>query len=81
MSTKYPGGFITKNPVAPTTTAASGIWTLDQATQYIKAGTWPGFPYTITYLVVAGGGGGGGVNTYRGGGGGGAVVLEQAQLL
>jgi hypothetical protein len=41
MSQKYIGGFITKNPTAPTTSAASGMWTLDQATQYIKAGTWP----------------------------------------
>jgi hypothetical protein len=45
MSERYPGGFITKAPVAPAgpcqTGAASGIWTLDQATQYIKAGTWP----------------------------------------
>jgi hypothetical protein len=41
MSTQYPGGFITKSPVAPTTTAASGIWTVDQALQYQKAGTWP----------------------------------------
>ena len=41
MSERYPGGFITKAPVTPTTSAASGIWTLDQAMQYIKAGTWP----------------------------------------
>jgi hypothetical protein len=41
MSTQYPGGFITKSPVAPTSTAASGIWTVDQAMQYVKAGTWP----------------------------------------
>ena len=44
MSERYPGGFITKAPVTPTTSAASGIWTLDQATQYIKAGTWPSQP-------------------------------------
>jgi hypothetical protein len=41
MSKQYPGGFITKNPTAPTTSAAPGIWTLDQATYYIKQGTWP----------------------------------------
>jgi hypothetical protein len=41
MSTQYPGGFITKSPVAPTSSAASGIWTVDQALQYVKAGTWP----------------------------------------
>jgi hypothetical protein len=41
MSLTYPGGFITKSPTAPTTNAAPGIWTMDQALQYIKAGTWP----------------------------------------
>ena len=41
MSKQYPGGFITKSPVAPTTSAASGIWTLDQQLQAQKAGTWP----------------------------------------
>ena len=47
MSQKYIGGIITKNPTAPTTSAASGMWTLDQATQYIKAGTWPSPPLII----------------------------------
>jgi len=57
MSTKYPGGFITKSPVAPTTSAASGIWTLDQQQQAQKAGTWPSPPIFIedlfsTYLYT-----------------------------
>lgn len=47
MTTKYPGGFITKVP--PTVTppvdgeggSAPGIWTMDQALPYIKNGTWP----------------------------------------
>jgi hypothetical protein len=57
MSTKYPGGFITKSPVAPTTSAASGIWTLDQQQQAQKAGTWPSPPVFIedffsTYLYT-----------------------------
>jgi hypothetical protein len=47
MSQKYPGGFITKSPVAPTSTAASGIWTLDQQQQAQKAGTWPAPPIFI----------------------------------
>jgi len=60
MSTKYTGGFITKNPVAPTTSAASGIWTLDQQQQAQKAGTWPSPPIFIedlfsTYLYVGNG--------------------------
>jgi hypothetical protein len=57
MSTKYPGGFITKAPVAPTSSAASGIWTLDQQQQAQKAGTWPAPPIFIedifsTYLYA-----------------------------
>jgi len=45
MSIKqYPGGFITKNPTAPTTSAAKGIWTLDQASNYVKQGIWPATP-------------------------------------
>jgi len=57
MSQKYPGGFITKSPVAPTTSAASGIWTLDQQQQAQKAGTWPSPPIFIedifsTYLYT-----------------------------
>jgi hypothetical protein len=43
MSQKYPGGFITKSPVAPTSSAASGMWTIDQAMQLKKQGLWPSF--------------------------------------
>ena len=57
MSQKYSGGFITKSPVAPTSSAASGIWTLDQQQQAQKAGTWPSPPIFIedlfsTYLYT-----------------------------
>jgi hypothetical protein len=57
MSQKYTGGFITKSPVAPTSSAASGIWTLDQQQQAQKAGTWPSPPIFIedlfsTYLYT-----------------------------
>ena len=45
MSQKYPGGFITKSPVAPAgpyeTSVATGVWTLDQAMQFKKQGLWP----------------------------------------
>ena len=45
MSIKqYPGGIVTKNPTAPTTTVASGIWTVDQAQSYAKQGIWPRSP-------------------------------------
>lgn len=44
MSQKYPGGFITKSPTAPTTAAAKGIWTLNQVAEYTKQGIWPSTP-------------------------------------
>jgi hypothetical protein len=45
MSIKqFPGGIITQNPTAPTTAAAKGIWTLDQASNYVKQGIWPRIP-------------------------------------
>jgi len=57
MSQKYTGGFITKSPVAPTSSAASGIWTLDQQQQAKQAGNWPSPPMFIedlfsTYLYT-----------------------------
>lgn len=47
MSQKYPGGFITKSPPALTGSAASGMWTLDQAMQLQKQGLWPSPPLVI----------------------------------
>ena len=45
MSIKqFPGGIITKNPTAPTTAAAKGIWTLAQASDFVKQGIWPRSP-------------------------------------
>ena len=47
MSTKYPGGIISKTvpTVVPPTNgeggSASGVWTMDQAEYYIANGTWP----------------------------------------
>jgi hypothetical protein len=45
MSTKYPGGFIVKNPPLPSgpfqNSTARGVWTLDQALQFKKQGLWP----------------------------------------
>lgn len=68
MSKQYPGGFIIANPTAPTSSAAPGVWTLDQAQQYIKAGTWPGlpdpyFPY-VTMLLPGNGTNGSQNNTF-----------------
>jgi hypothetical protein len=63
MSTKYPGGIIVANPTAPTTTSASGIWTLEQQEQAQQAGIWPfGGPFNYiedvfsTYLYTGNGG-------------------------
>ena len=49
MSIKqFPGGIVTKNPTAPTTAAAKGIWTLGQAADFVKQGIWPRSPGTPT---------------------------------
>jgi len=49
MSIKqFPGGIITQNPTAPTTAAAKGIWTLAQASDFVKQGIWPRTPGTPT---------------------------------
>ena len=69
MSKRYPGGLITKTPVTPTTSSAPGVWTLEQALQYIKAGTWPAtvldpfFPY-VTMLLHGDGTNGAQNNTF-----------------
>lgn len=41
MSSKNLGGFITKSPAIPSSSSASGIWTVDEAMQYTKANSWP----------------------------------------
>ena len=45
MTRRFIGSFITKNPTEPTNNgqqaAAPGVWTLQQALQYQKAGVWP----------------------------------------
>jgi hypothetical protein len=37
----YPGGVITANPVAPTSTVATGVWTSEQQLQAVSQGNWP----------------------------------------
>ena len=37
----YPGNIITANPTAPTSSAASGVWTTEQQLQAKAAGNWP----------------------------------------
>ena len=58
MSQKYPGGFITKSPVAPTSSAASGMWTIDQAMQLQKQGNWPSPPPPAPTVIGQAFGGG-----------------------
>jgi len=54
---------------SPTYNVASGVWSINDAYNYKKQGTWVSTaPVSVDYLVVAGGGGGGSLN----GGGGGA---------
>ena len=56
MSIKqFPGGIITKNPTAPTTSSAPGIWTLNEVTNYIKQGIWPSPPPTVIGQAFGGG--------------------------
>jgi len=55
MSTKYPGGFITKSPPVPSASAARGIWTLDQALQLQKQGLWPSPPPSAIGQAYGGG--------------------------
>jgi len=71
----------------PSTSVASGIWSLAEAQEAQGGGIWPSTPaYTIEYLVVAGagggaGGGGGnfedsgsGFQSFAAGGGGGRIL-------
>ena len=41
MSARYPGGVVRKNQLVPTTSSASGMWTIGQATQATKSDIWP----------------------------------------
>lgn len=56
MSRKYIGGIVIKNPTAPTTSAAKGIWTLDDVSSFVKQGLWPRSPGapTIGTATVSG---------------------------
>ena len=57
MSQQYPGGFITYRPLNVSSNGASGIWSLDQAMQFNRAGTWPNNNlYTFTNATFTSGG-------------------------
>jgi hypothetical protein len=38
---RYPGGFISSTAPTVSTNSAKGVWTLEEAMQYIRAGQWP----------------------------------------
>jgi hypothetical protein len=44
----YPGGVITANPTAPTSSVATGVWTTEQQLLAISQGNWPGYEYPIS---------------------------------
>ena len=59
-------------------TQFSGIWTVSQVSQAVKAQNWTGIaPPVVEYLIVAGGGGAG---SGGGGGGGGGVLAGQTSI-
>jgi hypothetical protein len=41
MSNRYPGGVVRKNQLVPTTSSASGMWTVEQSAQATKSDIWP----------------------------------------
>lgn len=58
MSKQFPGGFVSRPQSDPNVYSAPGIWTLDQATDYISKDQWPGLPTDINFkdtsLLVSG---------------------------
>jgi hypothetical protein len=68
----------------PSTTLASGMWTIKDNEEYTRRGLWPSQGYPVgginaIALVVAGGGGGGG-QSGGGGGAGGLIYNSNFQL-
>jgi hypothetical protein len=41
MAMRYPGGFISSTAPTVSANSAKGVWTLEEAMQYIRAGQWP----------------------------------------
>ena len=74
---KRNGGIIGKVNT-PTTSAAVGVWRLQDQFNARKNNIWPGQPYSIDFLVIAGGGGGGAGQSGGGGGAGGYRISTQS---
>ena len=77
MSTRYLGGLVRKTPLVLNPAlgnAANGVFTIDQAMQAVKNGTWPAYdPYfENTTLLLHGDGTNGAQNNTL------AVLLAQA---
>ena len=61
----------------PTSTTATGVWSLQEQYKAKKAGNWPlpATPFSVDFLVIAGGGGAGGSGGYAGAAGGSGIVI------
>ena len=59
MTQRYLGGIITANPTEPSsnlsTASASGMWTLQEALSFYRAGDWPDPTNPPTVGLLAGG--------------------------
>ena len=59
MTQRYLGGIITANPVEPSsnlsTASASGMWTLQEALSFYRAGDWPDATNTPSVGLIKGG--------------------------
>lgn len=51
MTTKWPGGFITRAATAPSTSVARGMWTAEQVAFYKSQGQWPAPPGQQAYTT------------------------------
>ena len=49
------GGYITANPAAPTTSKATGVWSLSQQMQAVGQGNWPEPPPSVIGQAYGGG--------------------------
>ena len=49
---KYTGGIITNTEVLPTTSTASGVWSLREQLMYKKSGLWDTDPSTVAFVAV-----------------------------
>lgn len=92
MPKRFPGNVISSSEVIPTSSAASGVWSVEEAMDYTDRGIWPAFvepgqqQYTSagTYSWTAPAGVtsvcvvcvGAGVSSTYGGGGGGALAYK-----